>query len=186
MTEQESPRKIALVGTSRIGKTPILEAFAKRNLSIAIVPEAARDFFEAHPEIEIKDRFQKSAQERIQYVAFRREQDSLREKPQIILCDRSVLDAVVYVRATGDREGSEELLGRVRFWLPTYDKFLLFDPAGVPYEKDEIRQEEIEMREKFHEAFLDFFQETGIPFELISGSLEDRINHVGKILGLAL
>lgn len=182
MTEQESTRKIALVGTSHIGKTPILEEFAIRATSIAIVPEAARDFFKAHPEIQGDDRFKKSPQEQIQYSAFLREHHSLGENPQIILCDRSVLDAVVYVRATGDRAGSDELLERVRFWLPTYDKFLLLDPAGVPYEKDEIRQEEVEMREKFHDAFLEFFEETGIPFELLSGSLEDKIKRVDEIL----
>lgn len=149
MTEHESPRKIALIGTSRIGKTLIIEELAKRDTSIAVVPEAARDFFKAHPEIQGDDRFKKSPQEQIQYMAFLREHSSLSEKPQIILCDRSVLDAVVYVRATGDREGSEELLERVRFWLPTYDRFLLLSPVGVPYEKDEIRQEEEEICQRF-------------------------------------
>ena len=98
------------------------------------------------------------------------------------MCDRSVIDAVVYVRSQGDIKGAEELLKRVEFWLPTYHKFLLLNPSDVPYETDDIRQETPEARQKFHDAFLNFFEETGIPYELLSGTKDERIRRVTKIL----
>ena len=118
----------------------------------------------------------------VQALVLTNEQDAHRLNPRVILCDRSVIDAVVYVKSQGDIKGANELLKRVEFWLPTYHKFLLLDPADVPYKTDEIRQETPETRQKFHDVFLTFFKETNIPYELLSGTKEERIKRVTKII----
>lgn len=181
-SEQE-PKKIALIGTSRVGKTIIFEYFRKSfagNPNVAFVEEAARIFFRQNPQI--RDRFSVDAQGKIQALALKSEQDAHQSGAKVILCDRSVIDAIVYVRSQGDTKGGNELLKRVEFWLPTYHKFILLDPAGVPYETDDIRQETPQTRHEFHDSFLKFFEETGILYELLSGTKEERISRVTKIL----
>ncbi len=183
MSERESPVKVAFVGTSCVGKTTLLEEFGRRltdNPGAMIVPEAARIFFTANPNITA--RFGKEAQGQVQSLALQQEQDAHNIGARVILCDRSVIDAVVYVRAHGDKEGAAELLDRVSFWLPTYNKFLLLDPADVPYKTDEVRQEDEQVRQGFHNAYLEFFEESKIPYELLSGNLEERIARVDQII----
>lgn len=183
-SEQEPKiKKIAFVGTSCVGKTTIIDHFKKRfsgNPSVKFVEEAARIFFRQNPQI--KDRFSVDAQGQIQTLALKSEEDAHQSGASVILCDRSVIDAVVYVRSQGDTKGGEELLKRVEFWLPTYHKFLLLDPTDIPYETDDIRKEAPETRQKFHDAFLEFFQETRIAYELVNGTEKERIRKVAEII----
>jgi|SRR3989338_9373310 len=177
--------KIAFVGTSSVGKTSLLWEYKKRmknNPSVAFVHEAARDFFENNPTV--KKRFAKDAQEKIQSLMLKREKKAHGSGAKIILCDRSVIDAVVYVRSTEDKEGANELFEKIRFWLPTYRKFFLLDPVDVIYKKDKIRQEDKKVRQTFHKAFLEFFQELKIPYELLSGTIEERMAKVDKLIGI--
>lgn len=184
MSEREQPIKVAFVGTSCIGKTTLVDEYRQRfsgNSSYgAVVEEAARTFFTQNPDV--TDRFSAEAQGQVQALALRSEQDAHNTGARVILCDRSVIDAVVYVRANGDREGADRLLKGVEFWLPTYHRFLLLDPADVPYQIDDVRQEDEQVRQGFHNAFLEFFQESGIPFELLSGTVEERITRVDQII----
>lgn len=183
MIEQEQPRKVAFVGTSCIGKTTLLEYYRQRysgNSQVAFVEEAARVFFQANPEI--TDRFSEESQGKVQALALQNEQAAYNSGVKVILCDRSVIDAVAYVKAHGDPEGSDRLLDNVSFWLPTYHKFLLLDPIGVPYATDEVRLEDSDKRQQFHDAFVALFSEKEIPYELLSGTLEERISRVDEIL----
>lgn len=180
---KEHSRKIAFIGTSCIGKTTIVEEYRQRFVGdphTVVVEEAARAFFTQNPDV--VDRFSVNAQERVQALALKSEQNAHDAGAKLILCDRSVIDAVVYTRANGDREGADRLLEKVKFWLPTYHKFLLLDPADVPYQADDVRQEDEQLRQGFHNAFLEFFQESGIPFELLSGTVEQRIVRVDEII----
>jgi adenylate kinase len=101
MPENE-PRKIALVGTSGIGKTTVLEYFKHRfagDSTVVFVEEAARTFFIEHPEI--MHRFSEDSQGQVQTLALRNEKLAYLDNPKVIICDRSVIDAVAYVRAQG-------------------------------------------------------------------------------------
>lgn len=182
--EQEPKiKKLAFVGTSCVGKTTILDYFRKSsvgNPNMVFVEEAARIFFTQNPQI--KDRFSADTQGKVQALALKNEQDAHQSGARIILCDRSVIDAVVYVISQGDRKRAGELLKKVEFWLPTYHRFLLLDPSDIPYQTDNIRQETAETRQKFHDSFLTFFEETGMPYELLSGTEEVRIKRVTKII----
>ena len=184
MTEREVTRKIAFVGTMSIGKTTIFDHYRRKfsgDPTVAFVEEAARRYFRDHPEI--VDRFAKDPQGEIQQLALSDEQKAHASGARIITCDRAVIDAVVYVRANGDRQGSEDLLKRVEFWLPTYHKFLLLDPVGVPFVADEVREEDEEKkRQHFHNVFIELFGEKKIPYELVSGTLEERIARIDEIL----
>ncbi|KKQ67109.1 MAG: hypothetical protein US86_C0001G0036 [Candidatus Daviesbacteria bacterium GW2011_GWA2_38_24] len=183
MAERENPMKVTFVGTSCIGKTTLLDEYRTKfngNPRVNIVDEAARIYFTQNPGT--SNRFGKEAQGSVQALALQQEQAAHESKAEVILCDRSVIDAVVYVKASGDQEGALELLDRVKFWLPTYNKFLLLNPTDVPYQTDEVRQESEQVRQGFHNAYLEFFEESGIPYELLSGTLEQRVERVDEIL----
>lgn len=186
MQERFDIKKVAFVGTSCIGKTTLIEELQKtygNDNTIAYVPEAARVFFTQNilPE---EERFTAGTQGQVQDLALLNEQQAhAHPEVRVILCDRSVIDAVVYTKAHGDEEGSESLLRKVEYWLPTYNKFLLLDPTDIPYQTDDVRKEDASTRERFHQAFLDFFSEQNLPFEILSGTPEKRIQRVKEILG---
>lgn len=183
MQEREPVKKIAFIGTSSVGKTETFEFYRKRfenDPQVIFVEEAARRYFKDHPEIVV--RFAKEPQGEIQKIALRDEQEAHESGAKIIFCDRSVLDAVAYVRAHGDKDGSEELLERVVFWLPTYNMLLLLDPSDVPFVNDEQRKEKEEERNNIHNAFLELFAEKQIPYELLSGTREERYRRIDEIL----
>jgi nicotinamide riboside kinase len=54
--------------------------------------------------------------------------------------------------------------------------------VNVPFKSDGIRQEVEDERDRFHETFLALFAEKGIPFELISGTFEQRTARIETII----
>lgn len=181
--EQAKPLKVAFVGTSCIGKTTLADAYRARNIpGLVIVDEAARTYFTNNPQVQ--SRFSVAAQGNVQELALMNEQRAHRSGASRIISDRSVLDAVAYVRSQGDLEGSDLLLDAVRFWLPTYSGIFLLDPADIPYKVDSVRQEDEVTRDAFHQAFIHLFREEGIPYELLSGSVSARMRHVDQVLKL--
>ena len=131
-TETEKPpkaTKIAFIGTLSSGKTAVFNALAKfykGDSRVVFAEEAARVFFEKH-DVPEEERQTAHIQGRIQGRALERELEAHSLGARVVFCDRSVLDAVVYVLDHGDKEGAQKLLARVRFWLSTYEKiFLLF------------------------------------------------------------
>lgn len=182
--EQYAPKKIAFVGAAGIGKTTLLDELRQQythDPSVVFVEEVGRAYFEENPtepHLVFSFEVQKAIQDRI----IKNEQDVLTQKPTTIFCDRSVVDAVVHLQAHENKEGADQLLGNVETWLPTYTLFLLLDPGDVPYETDAIRREDEETRNHIHDAFLRFFTETQLPYQLLSGTVEERLIHVKKLV----
>ena len=184
MNNAENGRKIALVGTSCVGKSSIWEHFKGQpnNSLIAFVDEAAREYFKKNPNIPDSEKFSIKHQGPIQDLQMEYEQTAHKNGTEIILCDRSVLDAVAYVRGHGDRKGSDFLLRKVQHWIPTYHTIFLLDPKDVPYRQDEIRKESPETRQRNHEVFVELFAEAQIPHRVLVGTLEERIEKVQEVI----
>ncbi len=176
------PFKIAFVGTACVGKTTLLSEIKKQFPSVEIVEEAARVIMEKNLELQaMVTPFQEQTD--IQALALKLEKEAQKKDLKIILCDRSVIDAVVYLRVIPKfKTDANNLFIKVKDWIPTYDKFYLLDPTDVPYQIDRIRKETLDDRQKLHDAFIDFFAETEIPYEMLSGTLEERIEKVRKII----
>ncbi len=177
-------KKFALIGTSSVGKTTLLKRLEKElqkrsKKKTIFVEEAARYYFEKN---KVKNPFSFNNQKNIQALAKRFEQNAERKNPSIIICDRSVLDAVAYVRTVGKDKEWKNLLERVKDWVETYDHFFLLDPNGVSYETDKIRKEEKTLRDKFHESFIKVLNEIKVPYTLISGDKRERVNRMLDII----
>lgn len=179
--------KIALVGTSCVGKTSIIESLREKYTNdsrVEFVEEGARAFFAANPHIE--DRGSWEAQSGIRNWVLSNEQTAHAKDPYVIICDRSVIDSAVYMQAHGNQAGSQKLLKLINDWIETYDLIILLDPTEVPYQTDDIRIEGPEFRSYVHEIFIKFFKNNNINYQIVSGSLEDRIEQIEKLFSVVL
>lgn len=177
--------KIAFVGTLSSGKSTLwekLRGLYSSEPSIIFVPEAARELFKQNPDIPEHVRHSFEIQERIQGMVLELEQRAHSCNPKVLICDRSVLDSCVYTRHFGNREGSWRLLERVNPWISTYSKLFLLNPKNAPFIQDAERREDEITRSKIHLEYLNFFADHNIPYELLSGSLEERITRVDQFL----
>lgn len=171
-------RKIALVGTSCTGKTTLVDTFDGCP-GVVIAREAAREYFSKHlvpPEIRLSLKVQKA----IQDVAIKNERMAALRDSTLILCDRSVIDSVIYTAIGGDYLGADTLYRRAEPYLPTYQRFVVLDPEAVPYEQDEVRAEDESIRREIHEMFLRLLIERGLPFDLLSGTREDYASQIRR------
>lgn len=174
--------KLAFIGTSCIGKTTLLNELRRLERGkpdVAFVSEAARQYFSENP---TADRSSEVTQEQIQALVIEMEQVAHSSGARIIFCDRSAIDAVAYLKSSGNEEGVVRLLSRIVDHLSTYRRLLLLDPLDIPFAQDEVRSESEEERNGFHRAFLVLFEEQGVAYELLSGTLEERIQKVYEII----
>ncbi len=179
-----TPEKYAFVGAASTGKTTLIEALKEEFYGrgdITFINESGREYFSTNP-TPPELVFSVPVQTKLQEIILAKEQAAAETNPSIIFCDRSVLDSPAHLYAFGDKQGAKKLLENVEFWLPTYDLFLLLDPKDVPFEQDEIRRESEETRNMIHQAFLDFFEINNIPFQLLSGTKEERVKKVKELL----
>jgi len=171
-------RKFALVGSARVGKTAIFEELKRiysRDKKVAFVEEAARDLI---LRLKPKTHFSFKFQSLIQDEVLKREKEVC-DFP-IIICDRSVIDAIIYCQALGFEKGAQKLYLKVKSWLPTYTKFFLLDIAGIPLERDGVRTDWLALREKAHQLFLEFLEKESLPYKLIQGSEKERLRKILK------
>ncbi len=174
-------KKYALIGTSCVGKTTLvneLNNLLKKEIpgiNVEVVSEAARFYFSYNVTSEPFSYFH---QGRIQTIARIQEELIYYKNPNIILTDRSVLDSIAYVKATGGNGFANKLYEKEKKWLSTYTNFFLLDPKGIPYKTDAIRKESKNTREGFHKTFLETLSDFNLPYTLISGSFDTRLKRM--------
>jgi predicted ATPase len=175
--------KIAFVGTSGTGKTTLCEALAA-DPGVVIVPEAARQYFSEN-EVTPEERYSGEVQGAIQQLVVENEQMALFKfgATKRYICDRSVLDAVIYAQFGGDLAAADRMLDYARSHIHTYTKLVLLDPRDIPYLPDPIRIETAETRMIIHDLFLRGLESERIPYELLSGPVGVRLEQVRAWLG---
>ena len=178
-------KKFALIGTSSVGKTTLITILQKelskkyKDKTILISEEAARYYFSKK---KVRKPFSFKNQKNVQNLAKKFEKKLQDNGTDLIISDRSVLDAVAYVHATGDEKGAEKLYKRMDKWLETYDHLFLLDPKGVDYQVDDVRREDERTRNKFHLSFVKILGSSDLPYSLINGDKKQRVNKMVKII----
>jgi nicotinamide riboside kinase len=177
--------KIAFIGTSCTGKTTLCNQLSSTS-DWLVVPEAAREYFSQNP-VAVTDRFSFKVQSKILDHIFLNEGRAEATGATHIACDRSAIDAAVYVRCAGDVKGAQKLYDRASPHIDTYDLLIVPDPTDIPYRKDDVRIEDASVRAAIHVEFISFLEGHKIPFSLLSGDKPTRFRRLGKLVaGLAV
>lgn len=121
-------------------------------------------------------------QRNVQNFAKTLEEEAHKKESNIIICDRSVLDSIAYIKALGTEKEGEKLYKRMKNWITTYNHFFLLDPVGIVYKMDVIRKEDKHTRNIFHQSFLRLLQDYKLPFTLISGTKKRRVDRIASII----
>lgn len=177
--------KFAISGSASVGKSTMTDIYRKKtqeNKHVRVLEEGAQVFFQIHPELKEKSIHTTEVQQEIQDFVLTREQEAYQPEVKLIICDRSVIDPIIYTGFYQGNEYAKALLKNVSWWLPTYTKFLILDPKDVPNDAGHFRRETPQDRVAIHKAFIQFCRENNLSFEVISGSLDERIDTVDTII----
>jgi predicted ATPase len=171
--------KIVVTGTTSAGKTTLLEKLSRRMQNCVFVPEVARDLLTTNPELIHDPQFQDIVfQEQTQ-----REIDAAVKKPAAIFCDRGALDIVAHARIFGVPVKPEW----VAWAQSAYDKVLWLNKNDIPFQETPLQTRlgtidwqhfRNELDQHIHTAII----ESTVPYELLSGTVEQRISSVEKIV----
>ena len=175
--------KIALVGSTCVGKTSVIEYLKRKyreNPKVLFTKEGARAYFKANPKALNRGAWE--VQSGIRDFVLGIEEEAHGKGADVIVCDRSVVDATVYLEVHGDNKSAQKMLESVKSWLPTYNHIILLDLEGIPYKVDKIRNESEEFRNRVHNTFIDFLKRNKIKYQLLGGSLKERIKFVDDLI----
>ena len=183
-------RKIALTGAHGTGKTTLINAATKRlgaNHHIEACSEVprllideARDntFFQRGNNTFIRQTIIMAAQ-------FEEESRLSKNAPDILLCDRTVIDHWAYTETLFSNE-CREVEGRlwkllVLRWLETYDLILKL-PIEFGIVANGVREGDIAFQKEIDAQIDRLYREAGTDVKTISGSVDDRCRKIAEFV----
>lgn len=165
--QKEKALKILFTGPESTGKTTLAQQAASYFQS-TWVPEYARQYLENLPRPYVYEDILHIAQKQMEQEAVLYQQS-----PGPLFCDTSVLVCKVW---------AEYKFGFCPPWILTasremnYDYIFLCD-TDVPWQYDPLR-EHPEQREALKAIYLRELQSLALPFEVLNGSLEERLTKI--------
>lgn len=166
--------KIAFLGGPGVGKTTLINHFRAID-EVTVVDEAARDYFTLYPDV---DRSAYETQELLLAHIKERESAASAFGKKLIVCDRSIVDPLVYLYHYGQKNEAQELIATVKDYIKSYHKLYLLDPHEVKYVQDKVRNESPKERLQIHRAYLELLDVSGIEYQLLSGNVKKRLQTV--------
>lgn len=166
--------KILLTGTIHVGKTALLNALEFAKLpNVIVVPEIARNLLSQNPKLE-KD---PNLQDILFAEQVRREKEATSDS-SVVVCDRGALDIVAHSRLFG-----HEIKPQWLQWLQTYDLTFLLNKDDVPFSGEnrafsDYGRDWVEFRNTLDGHIKSSLNENEIRYELLSGTIENRLNYV--------
>ena len=167
-------KKIGITGTHGSGKTTkakeLFDRFVDVNKTIIVVDEVARSCPHELGTIE--------AQEWIWHEQMSREKHAMTQDVDVVICDRTVLDNLMYYRDLLDYNGNEiknylaaaikwwDLLDEAKDWMPTYNQVIRL-PLNLEWLQadDPIRPKDVEYARRI-DALFDRFVQSYVTGEL--------------------
>jgi NadR type nicotinamide-nucleotide adenylyltransferase len=167
--------RIAVLGAESSGKSTLCEALA-RHYRTLWVPEYLREFVDTRGRVPFE-----SDQYPIACTQRAREDQAAARARRFLFCDTTPLMTALYSRQYWDRVDPQ--LARLDS-RHDYARTLVTAPDS-PWEPDGLQRESEEVRQKVHRMLLETLQARAIPFVLLEGSLEQRLQRVEALLGPA-
>jgi len=155
--------KVGIMGTHGVGKTGFalrMAADMKRGHpgeQVGLVTETARKCpFPVNQDTSVE------AQLWIYHTQFAAEIEATALN-EILICDRTVLDAVVYTEVAGFRGLRAEMLPGAISWMGTYDELYWIRPGMDPIGADRFRDTDPEYQKKVDAVFSRWIKQHKIP-----------------------
>lgn len=169
----KQPYRVAIIGAAASGKTTLAQALAQR-YGEPWVPEYLREFCDVRQDVPVAaDQFH------IASTQVAREEAMAAQGGRFLFCDTTPLMTAVYsIHYFGGIDEQLESLASSR----RYDITLVCKPefAWIP---DGLHHEEQDVSGIIDAILLEELARRGVPYTRISGSLDERLKQVGRLLG---
>ncbi len=169
-------KRAVLLGGESTGKTTLAKRLAEEFKTQAVL-EYGREFWEAH-----HDENGELSKEQLVELAKehrRREDDALVGATEYVFIDTNAITTQYYSQLYHG-ETHPELKRLARLCKERYDTVFVCD-TDIPFEQDGTRQDEVH-RGQMQQALIRQLEEWGIPYVMLSGSIEERIDRAKTVL----
>lgn len=165
---EKNVHRIAILGAESSGKSQLAEALA-RHYQTVWVPEYLREFVETMQRVPQEDE-----QLQIALKQLERENALLLDAKNWLFCDTSPMMTALYSRYYFKRLPAQlEALDLQH----DYD-FTLVTAPDIPWVADGLQRESPAVRQQIHAQLVETLDAREIPFLLVEGSLDERLQQV--------
>ena len=175
--EKSPVSRIAVLGAESSGKTTLAEALARRYASLW-VPEYLREFVDSQGRVPFEE-------DQAVIAQMQREREDAAahalalQGGGFLFCDTTPLMTALY---------SIQYWGRVdpvtaAHAAPHGYAHTFVAAPDSPWEPDGLQRESEQVRQHIHRCLLDELDRRALPFQLLTGSLEQRLQLVAAVLG---
>ncbi|MBI4252800.1 AAA family ATPase [Candidatus Uhrbacteria bacterium] len=179
------PLIYSLVGTSASGKTTLFDSIrAEAVPDCSFVAESARTYYQTY-DIPLEQRSSFENQSTLQRHFIADLADAVSSGARTVISDSSLISCIVYAMLGQDTEAVRRLTDGSIEHLRDVTLFLLLNPDDIDYQFDDtdaVRTESAAMRIQVHAHLLTVLTALNLPFREISGTIDERIAAVKKIL----
>src|SRR5688572_24845421 len=175
-------RRIAIVGSFSTGKTTLAEALAER-LDLPLLPEVAREV------VELGFKLDKDASPETETLIFMRQYNNEISTEEFV-GDRSMIDVMAYAGWVLDNRARtkefylwDECVRLAERTLRTAYSHVFYLPIEFPIVLDGLRPDDPEFQKDIDHRILGLLRSHDIEYETVTGSVEERIEKIEKVLG---
>lgn len=183
-------KKIALTGAHGTGKTTLIQALTQRlteRYRVEACSEVPRILIDAAGDNTLFQRGNNTfiRQTTIMAGQFEEESRLLKLGPDLLLCDRTIIDHWAYTETLFPSE-CDALEGRlwktiVIRWLATYDLILKL-PIEFSIIADGVREDDVSFQRDIDEIIDHLYREAKVDVEVIRGSVNERCSKIESLI----